>query len=114
MSSRNKNRAESPFDYVLEKEGEFDLYDASYDQMHARNAAVLIALVTTPERTTGKYGTIGNDFVLMETGHISQNILLESVSLGLGAVPIGGFEREKVDEVLGLNNTVYIVAIGKT
>jgi nitroreductase len=33
---------------------------------------------------------------------VGQNILLEAVSLGLGAVPVGAFENEKVKRILDL------------
>ncbi len=102
---------------VLVKEGIYteQLYEVSLGQAHVRDAAVLIALVATPERTAGKYGEIGEDYVLMEAGHIAQNTLLEAVSLGLGAVPVGGFDREAADGILGLDekqDAVYLVAVG--
>ncbi len=101
---------------ILVKEGQFsdEVYNLSYGQAHIRNAAVLIVLVATPERTTAKYGERGEDYVLMEAGHIAQNMLLEAVSLGLGAVPVGAFEP--IEPVLGLEENqkaIYIVAIGK-
>ena len=37
-----------------------------------------------------------------EAGHSSQNLLLMATALGLGAVPIGGFEDDEVSEALDL------------
>jgi nitroreductase len=53
----------------------------------------------------------------METGHVAQNVLLEAVSLGLGAVPIGAFRDDELDRLLGLDsreeNSLYLIAIGR-
>ncbi len=103
---------------ILVKEGKFSgqLYGVSYGQSHVRDAAALMLLVATPERTTEKYGDVGDDYVLMEAGHIAQNMLLEAVSLGLGAVPVGGFDREAADRILSLDerqDAIYLVAVGR-
>ncbi len=103
---------------LLETEGNFTerFYNISYGQSHVKNAAVLIVLVATPEKNTEKYGEEGRDFILIESGHIAQNILLEAVSLGLGAVPIGGFDKNRADELMKLDEsreTIYLVAAGK-
>ncbi len=103
---------------VLVKEGEFseEVYETSYGQSHVRNAAVLLVLVSTPKRTTSKYGDVGEDYVLIEAGHIAQNILLESESLVIKSVPIGGFDRNAASSVLGVEGgkeAIYLIAAGK-
>lgn len=103
---------------VLVKEGSFskELYDASYGQSHIRNAAVLLVLASTPQGTTSKYGEVGKDYVLIEAGHIAQNILLEGESLGIKSVPVGGFDRETASSALGIDEkkeTIYIIAAGR-
>lgn len=103
---------------MLVREGNFTqgIYEASYLQGHIRNAAAIFMLVATPSRTTGKYGDVGEEYVLIEAGHIAQNMLLEAVSLNLSAVPVGGFGRDKVGNVLQLNeseNAIYMVAVGR-
>ena len=49
-----------------------------------------------------KYGERAGQFTLNEAGHSSQNLLLMATALGLGAVPIGGFEDDEVSEALDL------------
>ena len=103
---------------VLVREGglSWELYNASYGQSHIRNAAALLVFVSTPERTTSKYGTVGKDYVLIEAGHIAQNILLEGESLEVKTVPVGGFDRKEVLSSIGIDGekeAVYIIAIGK-
>jgi nitroreductase len=53
--------------------------------------------------------------VQLEAGHAAQNLLLQAVALGLGAVPIGAFEDEKVQEALGLpadQEPLYLIPVG--
>jgi len=57
--------------------------------------AFLWVLVGDGERVTAKYGERGYRFLLLEAGHLMQNLCLVSASLGLTTVPLGGcFERE--------------------
>ncbi len=51
----------------------------------------------------------------VEAGHAAQNILLQAVSLGLGAVPIGAFHDDQVQEVLDLpsdHEPLYLIPAG--
>lgn len=80
-------------------------------------ASVLVMITAIFERSTFKYGERGYRFVLLEAGHVAQNINLVAHSLGLGCVNIGGFFDRRVDEFLeidGVNHSsIYLVAIGR-
>jgi protease I len=55
------------------------------------------------------------NYMLMEAGHIAQNIQLQAVSLGLGAVTVGGFDEQNVRKVCGLArilDPVYVICVG--
>ncbi|MFH0847642.1 MAG: SagB/ThcOx family dehydrogenase [Chloroflexota bacterium] len=67
-------------------------------------------------RTTGKYGERGERYVHMEAGHAAENLLLEAVALGLGAVPIGAFYDDEVAKLLNLGAEevpLYIIPVGR-
>jgi SagB-type dehydrogenase family enzyme len=68
------------------------------------------------ERTILKYGERGYRFVLLEVGHIAQNLCLLAEEMGLGAVCLGGFYDREVETVLGIDGTdesiLYLVAVG--
>jgi SagB-type dehydrogenase family enzyme len=103
---------------VLVREGAFgeDMFDACMGQTCVRDAAVVIVMTAVRERTASKYGEAADTLIAMEAGHISENILLEAVSLGLGAVPVGGFEPAEVDSILGVGegeSALYVAAVGK-
>lgn len=58
----------------------------------------------------------GARWIYAEAGHAAQNLLLEAVALGLGGVPMGGFDDKQLQENLPLpadHRPVYMVAIGQ-
>jgi SagB-type dehydrogenase family enzyme len=90
---------------------------ACLGQSMPKTAAISIVMTAVRERTTSKYGQRGIQYIHMEAGHVSQNICLQSVSLGLGAVPVGAFDDHAVDRVLGVDGenerSLYVNCIGK-
>ena len=104
---------------VLSREGNFTeaVYSAALGQEHVRDSAAVIIFTSVRERTASRYGDAAERYIAMEAGHISENILLESVSLGLGAVPVGAFDREGLDGLLGINGTgessLYLNCVGR-
>jgi SagB-type dehydrogenase family enzyme len=50
---------------------------------------LLVVLTGVPERTMVKYGERGYRLLLLDVGHLSQNLLLAAEGLGLAACPIG-------------------------
>jgi len=79
------------------------------------DGAALFVITAVLERTTKKYAARGERFVHLEAGHVAQNILLQAVALGLGAVPVGSFDDEAVTQTLGLpgdHAPLYLVPVG--
>jgi SagB-type dehydrogenase family enzyme len=68
------------------------------------------------DRTRHKYGERGFRYVYIEAGHISQNIFLQAVSLGLGSVSVGAFLDDKVNQLIGVDGqneaVIYLHAVG--
>jgi SagB-type dehydrogenase family enzyme len=79
--------------------------------------ALMIFISAIFERSTFKYGDRGYRFVLLETGHVAQNLNLVAGAMNLGSTNIGGFFDRAVDDLLGLDgvshSTVYLTAIGR-
>jgi SagB-type dehydrogenase family enzyme len=67
-------------------------------------------------RTRFKYALRGYRWVLIEAGHLGQNLALAAESRGLGLFPNGGFWDRKVDAYLGLDgvneSVVYSLVAG--
>lgn len=107
-------------DHILElvKLGDFSkkATKACLDQEAAQDAQVTFFISSIFARVSYKYGERGYRYALIETGHVGQNIYLEAVSLGLGAVAMGAFYDDKVNELLGIEGkdeaVVYVLAVG--
>jgi len=90
---------------------------AAYGQSFVAEAACAIAITAVYARTMGKYGDRGRiRYVPMDAAHAAQNVLLQAVALGLGAVPVGAFDDEAVRGVLGTPANqvpLYLIPVGK-
>ncbi len=93
-----------------------ELCDAALGQTSVRNAAAVIVFAAVYERTTGKYGDRGIQYVHIETGHAAQNVFLQTVPLNLGTVVIGAFYDDAVKKVLKMSDReipLYIMPVGR-
>jgi SagB-type dehydrogenase family enzyme len=110
----------SILDHALElvKAGDFrrKITDAGLEQEMLGDAAVTFVLSAIFDRLRHKYGERGFRYAYIEAGHISQNIYLQSVSLGLGSVCVGAFLDEKVNQLIGVDGrkeaAIYLHAVG--
>jgi SagB-type dehydrogenase family enzyme len=92
------------------------LYEAALRQSAVRDAPAVLVIGGVYERTTGKYGERGLRYVYLEAGHAAQNVLLQAVALGLGAVVIGAFDDDGVRQAAGMSaaeQPLYVVPVGK-
>ena len=84
------------------------------DMLGEADAAFVLAAVF--DRTRHKYGERGFRYVYMEAGHISQNIYLQAVSLGLGSVGVGAFLDAEVNKLIGADGSreaaIYLHSVG--
>jgi SagB-type dehydrogenase family enzyme len=93
-----------------------DIAPCLVQQNIGHDATVVFFITAMFERSTFKYGDRGYRFVLLEAGHVAQNMSLVANGLRLGSMNIGGFFDRSVDDFLGLDgvthSTVYLVAVG--
>lgn len=64
------------------------------------------------ERVEPKYGARGLRFLLLEAGHLMQNLCLLSASLKRATVPLGAFFEREVAAALGLPGTDLVAYAG--
>ncbi|MGQ9600141.1 MAG: SagB/ThcOx family dehydrogenase [Anaerolineae bacterium] len=92
------------------------LWEVALSQQAVRQAPAVFIIAAVYERTAVKYGAERSPrYVHLEAGHAAQNLLLEAVALGLGAVPIGAFDDKGVQKVLGLpadHQPLYLIPVG--
>jgi SagB-type dehydrogenase family enzyme len=93
------------------------LYRAAVEQQAIREAEAVFVMTAVYERTAQKYGAArGRRYVHLEAGHAAQNLLLEAVALGLGAVSMGAFHDPEVQKALSLprnHQPLYLIPAGK-
>lgn len=91
------------------------LQAAALDQTAIGQAPAVLILAADVAVSSARYGDRAERFVHMEAGHASQNLYLQTVSLGLGTVAIGGYEDDRVLEAVPLPKTLvplYLMPVG--
>ena len=109
-----------PSHHRLEPVGHIDarpaLYEAALRQEPVLAAPAVFVITVVYNRTAQKYGDHrGSRYVHLEAGHAAQNLLLQATALGLGAVPIGAFDDQEVQQALGLvedHQPLYLLPVG--
>jgi SagB-type dehydrogenase family enzyme len=102
----------------LIKEGDYRkrITNAGLKQEMLGDSCVTFVMSAIFDRTRHKYGERGFRYVYIEAGHISQNIALQAVSLGLGSVTVGAFIDEQVNELIEVDGlkeaAIYLHAVG--
>jgi len=84
-------------------------------QQCIRESSAVVVIAAVYKRIEQKYGQRGERYVKVEAGHAAQNILLQAVSQGIGAVPVGAFHDEGVRKVLSLpsdHEPLYLIPLG--
>lgn len=93
------------------------LLSATGNDRFLKKAVAILIITAVLDRTRIKYKDRGYRYVLIEAGHLAQNLLFEATTLNLGSYPIGGFIDGEFDKLLDINRrkevTLYLVAIGK-
>jgi len=93
------------------------LTDAALGQRWVGEGAAVLVLAAVYERTTQRYGDRGIRYVHMEVGHAAQNVYLQGVALGLGAVVVGAFHDGQVRRIIRMLQRevpLYIMPVGRT
>ncbi|MCF8056129.1 MAG: SagB/ThcOx family dehydrogenase [Desulfocapsa sp.] len=68
-------------------------------------------------RCMSKYGNRGMRYILLDAGHICQNILMAAEATGNGGCPVAAFFDDEVNALLGLDpaeeSVIYAASVGK-
>ena len=79
------------------------------------NAPCDIIVAGSVRKLAAKFRKEAKKYMLLEAGHIAQNIQLQAVCLGLGSVTVGGFDIRSVSKVCKLPKNLeplYIICVG--
>jgi SagB-type dehydrogenase family enzyme len=85
-------------------------------QDYARQAAMVVLISAVVERTKRKYGDRGYRYVLLDVGHLGQNLYLACTALDLAIMTTCGFFDDEAADLLGIDGcdeaVVYVAFIG--
>ena len=105
-----------PVGHQLKKLQAQDLRAKLSAQPSVKFAPFVLLIAGEYERAAGKSGADkGPRVVNLEAGHVAENVLLQATALGLGAVPVGGFEPKDAQQAASLpaqNTPIYLMPIG--
>jgi SagB-type dehydrogenase family enzyme len=69
----------------------------------------MICITSIFDRTVRKYGSMGYRLILLEAGHVGQNILLAGTEKNININPVAGIYPEKIEQCIGLGRGERIV-----
>jgi SagB-type dehydrogenase family enzyme len=80
-------------------------------------ANVCFVLSAVFQRTRWRYRERTCRYVMLEAGHVGQNLYLAATAMGLGACAVGAFLDDDLNDMLGLDGAaeavLYVISVGK-
>jgi len=93
------------------------LGDLAMDQPFVGQGAACFIWSAVPYREEWRYGTQAAKGILLDAGHVCQDLYLACESIGCGACAIAAYRQEELDRFLGLDGedelVVYLAPVGK-
>lgn len=87
-------------------------------QQYPQEASLTVIISAVIQRTIRKYGDRGYRYVLLDVGHLGQNLYLICTALGLSLVTTCGFYDDEAAELLGIDGcdeaVLYVGFIGRS
>ena len=107
-----------PAEHSLEQTSDQDIRSglaAAASMESVATAGCNIIVAGSVRKLTSQFREKARTYMLLEAGHIAQNILLQAVCLDLGSVAIGGFNSRDVSRTCRLTRglePIYIICVG--
>jgi SagB-type dehydrogenase family enzyme len=103
---------------VIKYEGLEDLVSqAASDQSFAGESALTFIWTTIPARMEWRYGRSSYKVIVLDAGHVCQNLYLACEAIGAGTCAIAAYDQELVDSLLGIDGVeefaIYMAPVGK-
>ncbi|WP_422484891.1 SagB/ThcOx family dehydrogenase [Gudongella sp. DL1XJH-153] len=91
--------------------------EATKGQMFVGGGSVAFIWAAIPYRTEWRYTLAAHKSILLDAGHICQNLYLASEAIGYGTCAIGNYHQELADNLVDIDGidefVVYIAPVGK-
>ena len=78
-----------------------ELTEALGGQEFAATAPVTFVWSAIPYRTEWRYGLKAHKYILVDAGHVCENLYLACEAIGCGTCAIGAYDQDRLDELLG-------------
>lgn len=112
------NVKENALDVLSYRDGfSAEKIDSLFSYRWVKNASAAIVMTSVFWRNQNKYGERGYRYILLEAGHIGQNMYLISSAVGLTCASMGGTRDEPIEKLLDIDGVsesiVYALVVGK-
>jgi len=99
-----------------EKMGEKMTAAAMYQDFTARGAVTFV-WTAVPYRMEWRYSFAAHRVILIDIGHVCQNLYLGCEAVGAGTCAVAAYDQEAVDALIGVDGrdefTIYLAPVGK-
>ncbi len=86
-------------------------------QTFTTTAPLCFVWAVIPARTEWRYHTAAHRVILMDVGHLCQNLYLAVEAIGCGTCAIAAYHQQAMDQLLGVDGedefTIYLAPVGK-
>ncbi|MDY0220955.1 MAG: SagB/ThcOx family dehydrogenase [Desulfobacterium sp.] len=93
------------------------IVEACFGQPYPGKAAVTFIWAAVPYRMEWRYGLAAHKVILLDAGHVCQNLYLACEAIDAGTCAIAAYNQEELDELLGLDGenefAIYLAPVGK-
>lgn len=93
------------------------VFRATFGQKFVADGVVIFFWSCVPYRGEWRYTIAAHKIMLLDAGHLCQNLYLACEAMGTGTCAIGAYDQEAVDQLLRLDGedefVVYLAPVGK-
>jgi SagB-type dehydrogenase family enzyme len=90
---------------------------AVFGQRFIVNSSVVFVWTTVPYRMEWRYLQAAHRVLLLDAGHVCQNLYLACEAIGAGTCAVAAYDQEAMDELLKIDGqehfTIYLAPVGK-
>lgn len=90
---------------------------ATFGQRFIAAAPVAFIWTTIPYRMEWRYDRAAHRVILMDAGHVCQNLYLACQAIGAGTCAVAAFDQDRMDEFVGVDGeeefVIYLAPVGK-
>lgn len=90
---------------------------AAFQQNWMSSAATVFIWSTIPYRMEWRYGLAAHKVILLDAGHVCQNLYLACEAIGAGTCAVAAYDQELMDQLLRIDGNdefvTYLAAVGK-